>query len=302
MPINLAQNGNDGAPGGDNAGKSDAENAGGNSGAGDAGKGSNSGANNQGNDWLSGLSQENRELAGKKGWKTLDDALKGYKSLESAYSGRDPNNQQTPQYKRSDYSITAPADAKDIGFDDSVASKFLDYMAESQADPKMAKGAFEWYAQATRDVIASTKQAKAQAAEENFAAVERDLTKAWGSPNTPQFARNVEMARRAIENLDPGLGEALVSAGVIVKEGKAMNVANAAIMKALAKVGAAMFAEDTMFSAKAADVNPFDAKTRDTAAQGRIIKEDPDRAEMLIRSAGSDATRMWKHWLDKRKR
>ena len=98
------------------------------------------------------------------------------------------------------------------------------------------------------------------------------------------------MARRAMTNLDPGLKDALIESGAIVRhEGREM-VANAAIFKALANVGNKLFSEDSQFSSPAADYNPFlsenDQKPGAMAMMGRLVKENPDKAALLIKAAG----------------
>ena len=91
----------------------------------------------------------------------------------------------------------------------------------------------------------------------------------------------------------------MVASGAIKVVGGKEMVANAGAFEALAKIGGAMFAEDSMNSSPTVGNNPFDPKTENLTAQGKIIKENPERAKLLINAAGPQAVAIHKWWMDR---
>jgi hypothetical protein len=93
----------------------------------------------------------------------------------------------------------------------------------------------------------------------------------------------VELGRRAIKQLD--LQDSFTAAGLM--EPGTGNVTDAKVAFAMAKIGAAQYAEDTMFGGPGAGiVNPFSDATANMTQQSLLIKSDPRKAANLIRAAG----------------
>lgn len=87
--------------------------------------------------------------------------------------------------------------------------------------------------------------------------------------------------------------------GLIVDKDGQEIATNPAIIKAFAKVGATMFAEDAMYGATTATENPFDPKKPNATKAGEFIKNNPELARTLITAAGPEAQRDWGWWLAK---
>lgn len=304
MPVSLepgSSNGG-GTPANSNGGGQD--NSGNNGGAANQhGNGSPGGQQTQTNtgDWLAGLSPENKTMVEQKGWKTADDVLKSYSEIQKAFSGRDP---KASTYKLSDYSFTAPTDeAAKKQYSPERAEALKQFAQKTGISPDHAAALHDFYISNSMDE--GKKSAAKYTADINakFEAASQSLEKSWGVPDSPGFKRNAEMAFRTIREL--GIGDTLAEAGLLVKtpEGK-MNVANAKIVEALAKVGASMYAEDSMYGNTAATANPFavGTATENATKAGEIMRNDPDKAEALIRAAGPTATSMYSFWLSSRKK
>jgi hypothetical protein len=123
------------------------------------------------------------------------------------------------------------------------------------------------------------------------------LTKAFGNPETPGFKRSVEMGRRAIKNLSPGLHQALRDRGVLVQHNGQEAVADAEIFSALVKLGSAHYAEDSVFGDQSTSENPFDPKKPNLTKQAEVLKKNPELAKTLIRAAGAESE--WNWWFAK---
>jgi hypothetical protein len=301
MTVSLAQGSGSGAGNG-NAGGNDPGNAG-NNGGGNGGQPNGSAGNqNQGSnngDFFAGLSPENREFATKKNWKGLDDAFKSHRELEAAFSSRSPGK----EYSLGDYAFTAPKDADKIGYSKDNAEAFRQFAHKNKLSPEQAAAVHDMYVNNTVEGGKKAAAAKAEALNAKFEASSKALEKSWGVPDSPGFKRNVEMAFRSVREL--GIQDALVEVGALVKgaDGK-MSVANATIVEALAKVGAAMYAEDNMYGNVSSDANPFAMGTahENATKAGQIMRDDPEKAEMLIRAAGPEVAGFYEHWLANRKK
>jgi hypothetical protein len=226
---------------------------------------------------------EHKALIESKGWKSPTDAFKAYSELETKFSSTRPAD-KPKAVTEYDAVIKPPADADKKGYSKDFGDFFKKAAFEAGVDVNSA-GKFHDAMVSWAEQAKGTAAAKAQEAMQ--AAVDKagaELVKAWGEPNTPQFARNVEMSRRAIQHLDPGLKAELVEMGAIVEtaDGQEM-VAKPGILKALAKVGDQLYAEDRIFgNFNAANGNPFDPKTIDVTMQGKLVNEDPAKARQLI--------------------
>jgi hypothetical protein len=299
MTVSIGPSGGDGG-GNANSGANNKDNPGNNSGGGNN-PGNGSQGNNQGqnSDFFAGLAPENKEFATKKGWKTADDAFKSHRELETAYSSRSP----AKEYSLGDYALNAPQDADKIGYSKESAEAFRQFAHKTKLSPEQAVAVHDMYVANTVEGGKKAAAAKQEALNGKFEASSKALEKSWGVPDSPVFKRNVEMAFRTVREL--GIQDALVEVGALVKnkDGK-MDVANSTIVEALAKVGAAMYAEDNMYGNVSSDANPFAMGTagENATKAGEIMRTDPDKAEMLIRAAGPEVSGFYQYWLDGRKK
>lgn len=231
--------------------------------------------------WATGLKDEaTQAIAKAKGWKSADDALKSYGELEKMVNGK---LEALAPKTAAEYEFKLPENAKDIGYDPKFADALKDWALKAKLPKEAAAAVHDQFVAYAADVNKAAAAEQARVLDERLNVSERELTKEWGSKENPAFGRSLEMARRAMDQL--GLKADLVEAGVIV-DGK---IANANIIKALAKVGQSMFAEDASFGNPATMTsNPFDPKTIDLKAQGVIFKQDKLRAKMLIQALPPD--------------
>lgn len=149
-------------------------------------------------------------------------------------------------------------------------------------DPIQARGVHDWYVGAT--AAALKKQQDADAAAET--AQHNALVKIWGAAESDAYKQNVVLAGRAAEKL--GIMDALKSRGILAADG---GVRDAAIVKALAEIGAAFFKEDSppnLGGGLQTGPNPWKKETWNETEQGKIFKADPTRAQRLAVEAGLD--------------
>lgn len=236
-----------------------------------------------GNDPWSGLAQEHRAVVDGKGWKTPEDVVKSYRELETRFS---QTRAVDGPKAATDYDavLTKPQNAKDIGYNDDFAKWFKDTAFKAKIPVEAAKHIHDEFLSWAGSSMASANEAQSNAMNARIEKTGQDLVAKWGSPNTPQFTRNVEMMRRTMDHLEPGLKDALFELGALVKVGDQEMVANATVAKALAKIGAEKYAEDELFGNAAEQSNPFDPATLDLTAQGNVWKQDKAKAKAMIMS------------------
>jgi hypothetical protein len=281
-------------------------------------KSANSGADGQksGSQFLTALNEENRQYAEKKGWKDDPNALlKSYRDLESAYSkvksGKPGDGQQVakvgdepvvPQ-SANDYEFKLPEAFPQNGFyDKNFAETFKVWSHKAKLTTAQAQSLHDLYVSNAASLHQTTSEAQTKQFNEKVASAFGELTKEWGSPDTPAFKRSLELGRRAMANLDPALKDALKAHGVIATDSKGQEVVvNAAIFKALAKAGGRLFAEDDLFGAPAQAENPFDPKKPNATKAGELLRKNPELARTLIQAAGPEALRDWGWWLNQKK-
>lgn len=240
--------------------------------------------------WLAGLDNESRELATKKEWKSPADLTKSYVELEKAFSTRTPSEKKT--YAAEDYKFTIPDNAKDINYDEGFANGFKDHMVKAGADPALAAGIHDFYTQFATDAFKKANENYVEEVKTKVSSTEADLVREWGDKSNPVFKRNTDLAYRAMSQL--GIVDDLVSAGVLIDNNGVKTAADAKLIKAFAKIGAGMYAEDEMFGSSVVDGrNPFDPKTADSDVQGKLIKNDPEKALLLIGALPPEAQAMW---------
>lgn len=239
-----------------------------------------------------------RDFAKGKGFDTAEKALKSYQELEATFSARTAATSAPADAK--DYSFAPPENAKDIGYSDEFASWFRNAAHKGKVPDAFAKHIHDEYVNYAAAQAQAHQTAQATALQTSVQKTAGDLEMAWGAQGTPTFNQNMEMARRAIRMSDPGLMADLRAAGILTKGADGREVATSpAIFKALAKMGAGMYAEDKYDGGSASSKNPFDDKTVDLAMQGRMIRSEPEKAALLIRAAGKE--KMFSGFLNGRK-
>lgn len=279
----------------------------------------NSGVDNSGNapgtgttDVFASLSEENRAFAQQKGLsaeqfdinKVFDMHRNADKLIsQGAHKQTQPAGGQTGDGSEvpanpAGYEFKMPDGMPEgMAYDNSFASKFADWAHNQGMSKAGAQQIHDFYVQHVGEHFSSSTAQQTEQLNTRVTETFDTLTKEWGQPETPAFQRNLELSRRAMSNLHPDFKQALVDAGVIRVDGAQEVVTDARIMMGLQKAGSTMFAEDSVFGGKPADVNPFDPKTSDLTAQGDLVRENPDLAKQLIRAAGVQED--WGHFLNK---
>ncbi len=239
-------------------------------------------------DWVNSITDAGlKTLATQKGWKTADDVVKSYQNLEVEFSKK--GAAPTPPANPTDYKFNVPADLpKEAGYNDAFAEWFKGAAHKAGLPQEMAAGIHDAFVEFAKTNYATGVQAQSEAMTKVISDSLGALTQEWGDTDSPGFKRNLELAKRAIRLVDPGLKDALTQVGAIVKVNGREMVANSTIFKALSKIGAGMYSEDKLHGEIGTEKNPFDDKTTDMAMQGRIIRENPDQAATLIRAAGKE--------------
>jgi hypothetical protein len=226
-----------------------------------------------------GLDADNLKVVQNKGWKSPADAIKSYSELERLNSQRP--QAPAPAAAVSDYDFAKPEGAVD--YSDEFANKFKEWSFGQKLSKEQATGIHDAFFGWAQEQTKAANDALMTAVTETKSA----LVKEWGAEQTPEFTRNLNLAVRAAKNL--GIHESLERAGVFAKINGVTTASDAKVMSALAKVGNAMFSEDRLFGEVTAASNPFDPKTEDLMLQGRLFKEDPQKAKALIYAAKQEA-------------
>lgn len=286
---------------GDGAGNDNPNNASGNGGgAGDQNSGG--GGGNDQNPFLSALNEDNRQYVASKGWRSPDDILGSYRNLERHNSSRQDSNKSGQQSNGFDDTVKSPADYKfqkpadfpqNAVYDGNFAEAFKSWAYEAKLSPQAAQTIHDKYVSQFAESYGRLSQEREAKVESAITSTFDALTKSFGSPDTPGFKRNMELARRAINHLDPDLRAGLKEAGVIVEKNGEEVLTNAAVAKAMASVGAKIYAEDGLYGAPSSTENPFDTKKPNLTAQGKILKENPELARTLIQAAGVEKDWAW---------
>jgi hypothetical protein len=288
-------------------GSGDSQNNQNQNGGNDNGSGNGSGGNGNGAGFFQALNADNLGYVQQKGWRDPNAVMQSYRDLERLNTSK--LQEFAAPANPSDYKFSLPQGIPAEGFyDGEFAEKFKSWAHAAQAPMKVAQSIHDQFVTYSYGVLQEAQKEEAAALNGRIEKAHTDLTKEWGSPEAPAFQRNVEMARRAMANLDPELKSALKEVGVLVEQkddkGKLHEVVtNATIVKALAKAGASLYAEDKVFGSRPQGENPFDPKlARSPEAmtrQGQLIKEDPELAATLIKAAGVEKD--WGHFLNRRK-
>jgi hypothetical protein len=271
------------APAGDNA-------------AGASGTDLNGSGQNGEADFMASLTDENRETWKTKGWKDLNSAVKSYKDLQTEFSARKPfappAADASPEEQEAFFKALGRPDTPDgyqfgvpegvpadMPYDADFATQFKTWSHQNGLTPKQAASLHDAYVRSTASQLAANREAT----NGKITTAHGELTKVWGAPETEGYKRNVELAKRAVNNLE--LGATLKGAGLI--DPATGMVTDAKLALALSRVGASQFGEDTIYAGPGASIdNPFSENTMNITKQGALVRHDPAKAAILIRAAG----------------
>lgn len=249
------------------------------------------------NDWTTVLDDDTRQLVEQKGYKSPNDLGKAYRELSKKLGERPtleaPADDAAPEewqayYEKlgrpkapEEYAFKLPEGVpENIPYDNDFAVKFKNWAHDAGLSPRQAQALHDKYVQDFTGQLEGSIAQHQQRVEEAHST----LVKEWGDPETEGYRQNVEMARRALVQLD--LRDDLTSAGLMDENGM---VLSAKVAKALSRVGQRMFAEDSMFGGQSAGItNPFSDKSENMTQQSMLIKSDPARATQMIRAAGKN--------------
>ena len=248
-------------------------------------------------EWLKSFSPESQEAIKKSGWKEPDELVKSYNELRTEFNKKNlvEPAEGAPQAEidaylnargrpvtATDYTFALPIDVpKDMPYDAAFADNFKNWAFENGLTKKQASVLHDQY---VRNAATGWKtQFDANNAKVETATTE--LTKAWGNPDTENHKRNVEMATRAMRNLDPQLADELKVNGFLAPDG---TVLSAPIAKALAKAGSKLYAEDGIWGGGHGTElkNPWIKGSENLTLQGEIFKANPERANAMRKAAG----------------
>lgn len=250
-----------------------------------------------GADWFSGLQDaDNLKTVEAKGWKSADDALSSYRALESKIGQNltipdesAPKEDWDKFYSRlgrpetaDKYEFALPQGVpENLPYDKASATEFANWAHEAGLNPKQAQLLHDSFVRRTAQQIEAHQAKEAEAAQ----AAHTELTREWGLPDTEQHRRNVEMSNRTLRQ-NPGLEAELKGIGALTAEG---DVKSPKLAILLAKYGQQNYSEDMMYGGPSYNKNPFmDGPDFSMAAQGQLIRTNPDHARSLIRQAGLD--------------
>jgi hypothetical protein len=246
-------------------------------------------------DWTAPLEEDTRAIVKAKGWKNQNEAIKSYKELvtklgeprleiPAADAAKEVHDAFFAKLGRpatpAEYKFGVPEGVPETTpYDADFATSFKNWAHEAGLSPKQASAIHDNYVKSMATGIGAAQAAQSAKITGTHAA----LVKEWGDTDTEGYRRNVELARRAVQQLD--LTASLKGAGII--DPQSGMVTDVKVAQALARVGAKMYAEDTMYSGPTAVTeNPFDKSTFNMTKQAVMIKNDPARAAILIRASG----------------
>lgn len=258
------------------------------------------GSSGTGADWLAGLETENRSVVEAKQWKSIDDAITGYRNLESHASKAltVPGENATADDWNKLYSkLGRPETADkyelkvdrtnlpaDMPYDETLAVEFRNWAHEAGLNPKQAQTLHDkWVGQFAKGFTDSVAKMT-----EQQTSAHREIVAKWGDPQSDGYKKQTELMSRAAREL--GLADALKQGGLITADG---GIRNATLAFALARVGKELFAEDSFASGDGGVLsNPFAKDTFNLTEQGNLVRSDPNRARALIRAAGGDPSKL----------
>ncbi|MDJ0513021.1 MAG: hypothetical protein QNJ62_06225 [Methyloceanibacter sp.] len=248
-------------------------------------------------DWVAGLQNEdNRTAVAQKKWASVDDVVTSYRELEThSAKNRIPGENATDEEwgtfydklgrpeKADGYEFAMPENLpENLPYNEELATGFKNTAHEAGLTPKQAQAVHDWFAQEQAGFMQGQIEDEGKRAQEAHDAIVKD----WGPTDSEDFKRNSELTQRAIDNLGgAALRKDLVEMGAINDKG---DIYRPEVIKALAKVGNELFAEDMLFSSRGSGPNPFSDDSVSMTKQGEIIKANPKLAANLIRAAGKN--------------
>lgn len=241
-----------------------------------------------------------KELAQKKNWADTEAMAKSYAELERLHSSTRKAGAPTAP---TDYKFDVPADLPaGVAYSKDFETAFKSMAHAADLSPEQAAKLHGEYVKFAVSQHGNASTVETTALTERVTKAATDLETALGANRgTAKFTQQVELAKRAIRMTDPGMMDVLKDAGVIVTVDGQDMVANAKLFAVFSKMGAAMYSEDKLFGeAASADVNPFADATQNLALQGHYMRNDPEKAKLLITAAGAKAMSTYQHFLNKK--
>lgn len=227
-----------------------------------------------------GLNADNLSFIKGKNFSDLNAAVASHRELQTAFSQRTATNDVPADV--AGYDFGEPENLPEgMNYSSDFENAFKDWAHKAKAPKAVAQSIRNEFVEYAKAAHAAQQEAMNLAVTNSKVTLSRE----WGPEEGPMFKRNVELAMRASEQL--GLSDRLVQSGALIK-GKdgGMTVADAAVVQSMAKIGLAMFAEDSLYGEPAATANPFAKDTENLQMQSRILKENPQKAKALIAASG----------------
>lgn len=241
--------------------------------------------------WYDGLVKDadNLSTIKAKNWESPEAAIKSYRELETRLS--QSTKSQAPSDPK-EYKFNIPDAAKDT-YNNAFADAYRTTAHKAGLSVEQAGAIHDGIVDYFGQTMAAQIEADNAALNKQITTAKTALVEAWGNEQSPEFARSLEMSKRAANQL--GLMESLRKNGILVKTGNTETITDPEMFKAFAKIGEALYAEDRLYGTAASNINPFAKETEDLTMQGRIIREDPNKAKTLIRAAKVE--HIWGHFL-----
>ncbi len=258
-----------------------------------------SGANGAG-DPFAGLETGTREWVGKKGYKSVADVANAALSAESLIGksvqlpGDDAKTEDWNKFygrlgrpeKSDSYEFKLPDGLPtELPYDADFAAKFKPAAYDAGLTAKQAAKVHDFYVKEAADYFGKQREANSQKVVQATDAFEKE----WGKKDSEPFKAAVDDMTRAVKGLE--LSDALQGAGLLGSIDGKQFIVDAAIGKALARIGKTMFREDSMVSGGsgggAAD-NPFkDGPNKGNLTEQNLLwNSDRTKAKALMRQAG----------------
>lgn len=251
-------------------------------------------------DPFAGLDTGTREWIGKKGYKGVEDVAKAALNAETLI-GRSvvvPGDDAKPEdfdkfygrigrpEKPDGYEFKLPEGLpEDFTYSEDFASAAKAKFHEVGLSSKQAAALHDWWVSQSADGLTTSKEAMAAAQAERMTKATEALEGLWGAADSDKFKANLALADRAVKNLgNDDLVAEMQAAGLL---GPNSEIMSPRLADAFAKVGAALFKEDSLEGGTSAAVNnPFADASANVTEQMRAYRTDPDRARRLIAAAG----------------
>ncbi|MBL4837750.1 MAG: hypothetical protein JKY34_09245 [Kordiimonadaceae bacterium] len=264
-----------------------------------------------GSDFLSVLSEGNREVAEAKGWTSPDKVnamIESYSALEKKQGSSltMPGENATPEERAAffdkassawapqsgdGYHYAMPAELPaDFAYNQDFVTEASGWFHEAKLTPTQAQFLHDkWVGQMAGAHTQMGEHAALQADHQatQLAEANRVLQRSWGPKGSEAYETNLGKAVNAAERL--GIMEDMVEMGHLAEDGHGnRKVLKPSLVEKLVKVNNAMFAEDSLGATGGSSVNPFAKDTLNLTAQTKILRDNPSRAASLLKAAGKD--------------